>query len=95
MNELKEYLNPETGTWFIRTRRDIALRKLAENPERSFFLVGSKVSPSQFHSGWNLATKTQTSKYVNIERYYNDFNYYLSNRFGKPIFYIELLRIEK
>ena len=101
MNQFPLYLH--AGLQFKRTRRDIAQKAILANPLRQFFIVGSNVNYSHFHSGWRLALHAESLQELcarNAEpmereilnKQYNAFKFYLEPELGRyPVYYLEVV----
>jgi hypothetical protein len=84
-----------SGTVYVRTRRDVAARRLNKDKTLRFFLVGCDVRPFHFFGGWGLACGPDTlsdieSREGTLDLLYNNINHYLDRELGRyPVFYVE------
>lgn len=88
------------GMTFKRVSKNYAFNVLNKNPDLKFFLVGSNVNHSHFHSGWVCASPVFCKKDIieelffsenPIEAIYYNFNYYLEPELGRyPVFYVQI-----
>lgn len=87
------YIHKETGIKFKRTKKDVALRQLKDNPKLKFFIVGCNVNESHFHNRWHLATGIYKGcSNIDALFIYNQFKYYLEPELGHyPVFYVEII----
>jgi len=91
------------GVTYKATKKDVAQKAIQSNFKLRYFLVGSNVNQSHFHTGWFLATHPQSVEGILKERdgmdtdiphaiknLYNSFNFYLESELGRyPMYYVE------
>jgi len=83
------------GINYIREGKNAALKSLKKDPSLKFFLVGSKVSPNHFHSGFACATVPATVNKLlelgwdSLEQFTTAWEYYNSCTLGTMTIYLE------
>lgn len=99
---IKEY--SFNGINYIRTPKNVAQKRIANNDNLKYFLVGSNVNTHHFHSGWTLAAHPKKldsltlalfaspndTKLDVLTKEYNSFKFNLDNELGRyPVYYVE------